>query len=412
MIEFPFSEWLPMVRARKVLGLVSGFALFFGFAAGGFDFEARAVQGQEPAGGQASVTPSGDDLAAAQQEYEQALTELRRLTKEATRARVAYQTGTREESDRHRRDWDAAMEAGERQRGVLEAAALRFISLSPKPSKELVELVNQIHGSYVLGGRWSKAAKVAEYLRVLLAEDDGFLSRDAVAAISSNQFAAAAKFRATYGHLISNMPKEAQQLYSTLPELQEKYNREQKFLDQDAAGEPLPRVVLKTTKGRIELELFENQAPDTVGNFIYLVESGFYTNHNFHRVISGFMAQTGGYGTDKLSRDPGYTIFDEFELAEARHHFQGYVSMANASVPQSASSQFFFTLVPTPHLDGKHTVFGRIISGQDVVESLVKTHEVNREGEEKEIPGVIPDYIISAEVIRKRDHEYKPRKAQ
>ncbi|MFN5710326.1 MAG: hypothetical protein ACK48X_19895, partial [Planctomycetota bacterium] len=137
-----------MVRARKVLGLVSGFALFFGFAAGGFDFEARAVQGQEPAGGQASVTPSGDDLAAAQQEYEQALTELRRLTKEATRARVAYQTGTREESDRHRRDWDAAMEAGERQRGVLEAAALRFISLSPKPSKELVELVNQIHGSY------------------------------------------------------------------------------------------------------------------------------------------------------------------------------------------------------------------------------------------------------------------------
>ena len=404
-------------RARLALtSAVAALTLGLPIAGPSFEF-GRVSLAQDSSSVPASSVPAsstqGDaGLAAAQQEYEQALAELRRLTKDATRARVAYQTGTREESEQHRRDWDAAMEAGERQRGVLEQAAIRVLSLSPKPSKELLELVNQIHGSYVLGGRWSKAEKVAGVLRGPLASDEGFLSRDAIAAISSNHFAEAASFRSTYGHLISEMPKEAQQLFVSLPELQSKYSREQKLLEQDAAGEPLPRVVLKTTKGRIELELFENEAPDTVGNFIQLVESGFYTNLNFHRVISGFMAQTGGYGTDKLTRDPGYTIFDEFELAEARHHFQGYVSMANASVPQSASSQFFFTLVPTPHLDGKHTVFGRIISGQDVLESLVKTHEVDREGEEKEVPGVTPDYIISAEVIRKRDHEYKPRKAQ
>lgn len=405
-----------MSRCFNGLQLVAArsFATFLiGIATLGLSLESVAMLAQDSATAAAGATAgSTTDIAAAQQEYDQALAELRRLTKEATRARVAYQTGTREESEQHRRDWDAAMEAGERQRNVLEAAALRLLSLSPKPAKDLLELVNQIHGSYVLGGRWSKAEKVAEYLRGPLANDEGFLSRDAVAAISSNQFAAAAKFRSTFGHVIAEMPKEAQQLFEVLPELQSKYNREQKFLEQDAAGEPLPRVAIKTTKGRIEVELFEKEAPDTVANFIYLVENGFYTNINFHRVIPGFMAQSGGYGTDKLTRDPGYTIFDEFELAEARHHFQGYLSMANASVPQSASSQFFFTLVPTPHLDGKHTVFGRIISGQEVLESLVKTHEVDREGQEQEIPGVTPDYIISAEVVRKRDHDYKPRKAQ
>ncbi len=352
------------------------------------------------------------EIAAAQKEYDDALAELRKLTKEATRARVAFQAGTREESEAHRREWDAAVEAGERQRNVLEQAALRLLGLRPKPPKELLELVNQIHGSYVLGGQLSRAERVAQALRGPLAEDEGFQSRDAIAAIYSNNFEAAEKFRASYGHLIGEMPAELQQLFASLPELKQKYEREQKFLAEDAAGEPLPRVVLKTTKGRIEVELFEDQAPDTVGNFIYLVQNGFYTNINFHRVIDGFMAQTGGYGTDKLSRDPGYTIFDEYDLAEARHHFQGYLSMANANVPQSASSQFFFTLTPTPHLDGKHTVFGRIISGQEVLESLVKTHQVDREGQEKEIPGITPDYIISAEVIRKRDHEYKPRQAQ
>jgi cyclophilin family peptidyl-prolyl cis-trans isomerase len=174
----------------------------------------------------------------------------------------------------------------------------------------------------------------------------------------------------------------------------------------------LPRVLLKTTKGRIEVELFENQAPDTVGNFIHLVENGFYTNITFHRVIPGFMAQTGGYNTEKMPRDPGYSIFDEYEQKEARDHFQGYLSMANANAPHTGSSQFFLTLVPTPHLDGKHTVFGRIVSGQEVLESLVKTHQLTREGEDKEIPDVTPDAIISAEVLRKRDHEYRPRKVQ
>lgn len=399
--------------ASKRLLLTGSFAtLVIGLAVAGAGLESAVLLGQGSAGGQGAAAQSTEEFGTAQQEYDQALAELRRLTKEATRARVAYQTGTRDESEQHRRDWDAAMEAGERQRSVLEAAALRLFSLSPKPSKDLLELVNQIHGSYVLGGRWSKAEKVAEYLRGPLANDEGFLSLDAVAAISSNQFAAASKFRSTFGHVIAEMPNETQLLFDALPELQEKYSREQKLLEQDAAGEPLPRVALKTTKGRIEVELFEQEAPDTVANFIYLVENGFYTNINFHRVLPGFMAQSGGYGTDKLTRDPGYTIFDEFEVAEARHHFQGYLSMANAAVPQSASSQFFFTLVPTPHLDGKHTVFGRIISGQDVLESLVKTHQVDREGQEQEIPRVTPDYIISAEVIRKRDHDYKPRKAQ
>lgn len=361
---------------------------------------------------QPTTEPSGEDSAAAKRQYDQAVAELRRLTKEATRARIAYQTGPREESEQHRREWDAAMEAGEQQRSVLEAAAMRLLSLSKTPPLELLELVNQIHGSYVLDGRWNKAEKVAEVLRGPLGDNAGFLSRDAIAAISSNHFESAEKFRASFGHLIAEMTDQQQQLFEQLPELIEKYRREQKFLERDATGEPLPRVALKTTKGRIEVELFENEAPDTVGNFIYLVENGFYNELAFHRVIAGFMAQTGGYLPDKRTRDPDYSIFDEYDLKDARNHFQGYLSMANAGAPQTGGSQFFINLVPIPNLDGKHTVFGRVISGQEVVESLVKTHAADKEGAEKPIPGVLPDYIISAEVIRKRNHEYKPRKVR
>jgi cyclophilin family peptidyl-prolyl cis-trans isomerase len=113
-----------------------------------------------------------------------------------------------------------------------------------------------------------------------------------------------------------------------------------------------------------------------------------------------------------MPKDPGYAIYDEYGLQDSREHFQGYLSMANASVPRSASSQFFINFVPTPHLDGRHTVFGRVIEGFDAMESITRTDYKDEEGQQKEIPDVQPDYIISAEVIRKRSHEYTPRKVQ
>ena len=164
-------------------------------------------------------------------------------------------------------------------------------------------------------------------------------------------------------------------------------------------ADDLPRVKIETTKGTIVVELFENEAPNTVANFISLVENQFYNGTPFHRVIPQFMAQ-GGDPTGTGTSGPGYTIECECDLPNARKHFLGSLSMAHAG-KDTGGSQFFLTFRPTEHLDGRHTVFGRVIEGFDVLPKITRT----------EGPQARPtqDKIISAEILRKRDHAYEPK---
>lgn len=171
----------------------------------------------------------------------------------------------------------------------------------------------------------------------------------------------------------------------------------------DADADDRPRVTITTSKGDIVVELFEDDAPNTVANFISLVEKGFYDGTPFHRVIGGFMAQ-GGDPTGTGSGGPGHTIECECDLPTARKHFLGTLSMAHAG-KNTGGSQFFLTFRPTEHLDGKHTVFGRVIDGFDVLPKLTRT-----QGEDGQpAPGVQPDTIVKAKVLRKRDHDYLPK---
>lgn len=123
----------------------------------------------------------------------------------------------------------------------------------------------------------------------------------------------------------------------------------------------------KTERGEIVCELFADDAPMTVENFVNLAGAGFYDGTTFHRVIGGFMAQ-GGDPTGTGSGGPGYSFRDELS-AKRRHEGPGTLSMANAG-PNTNGSQFFLTFAATPHLDGRHTVFGRVTSGMDVLRSL------------------------------------------
>ncbi|PHR94744.1 MAG: peptidylprolyl isomerase [Blastopirellula sp.] len=164
---------------------------------------------------------------------------------------------------------------------------------------------------------------------------------------------------------------------------------------------------METSKGTVLIELFENQAPDTVGNFVSLVEEGHYDGLTFHRVLPGFMAQ-GGCPDGTGGGGPGYNIFcecDERNFPNFRHHFRGTLSMAHAG-KNTGGSQFFLTFKATTHLDGKHTAFGRVVEGLDILEKL------QRIDPSKKTPGVEPDKIIKAEVIRKRDHVYAPKKSR
>jgi len=209
--------------------------------------------------------------------------------------------------------------------------------------------------------------------------------------------------------------QQAQRIIQDCEEQPELWKKELAIRDKEAKADDLPRVVFKTTKGDIVLELFENEAPNTVANFITLVEAKKYDKIKFHRVIPGFMAQGGDPNTlDNDPRNdgqggPGYTIPCECYTPKARMHFQGSLSMAHAG-KDTGGSQFFLTFVPTTHLnwsDGKagssHTVFGRVIEGLDVMLSLKGPDERTGEG---------ADQIISAKVIRKRDHPYVVKKGK
>ncbi len=126
-------------------------------------------------------------------------------------------------------------------------------------------------------------------------------------------------------------------------------------------------ATLNTTQGEIVIELFADRAPRTVNNFVFLARDGFYDGVTFHRVIPDFMAQCGdptGTGTG----GPGYRFEDEFH-PELRHDGAGVLSMANAG-PDTNGSQFFITFGPTPHLDNRHSVFGKVSGGLDVLQKI------------------------------------------
>lgn len=127
-------------------------------------------------------------------------------------------------------------------------------------------------------------------------------------------------------------------------------------------------AVFETNKGTFEIELFEDKTPITTQNFIDLAEKGFYDGVIFHRVIDGFMIQ-GGDPTGTGMGGPGYTIEDEF-LPDLKFTGEGILAMANTGMPHTGGSQFFITLAKTEWLNGRHTIFGKVVKGMDVVRAI------------------------------------------
>ena len=127
----------------------------------------------------------------------------------------------------------------------------------------------------------------------------------------------------------------------------------------------MKKAIIETEKGDIVLELFENDAPNTVANFVKLINKGYYNGLKFHRVIQNFMVQ-GGCPVGNGTGGPGYAIKCEIN---PKKHLAGTLSMAHAG-KDTGGSQFFITHSPQPHLDGVHTVFGQVIEGMDVVNAI------------------------------------------
>jgi cyclophilin family peptidyl-prolyl cis-trans isomerase len=223
-----------------------------------------------------------------------------------------------------------------------------------------------------------------------------------ISAYNTNAYGLAEKYmkKAEEAGVLDRRGKE---LLATIDDTKKKWEVEKAIRDEEEKADDLPRVEFVTTKGPVVIELFENEAPQAVANFINLVEKGFYNGLSFHRVINGFMAQGGDPKGDGTG-GPGYRIACECYNPNHRLHFRGSLSMAHAG-KDTGGSQFFLTFVRTTHLDGKHTVFGRVIEGMDNVSQLERIEPGGHHGKSQ-----TADKIIEAKVLRKRDHSYQPAK--
>jgi len=166
--------------------------------------------------------------------------------------------------------------------------------------------------------------------------------------------------------------------------------------DKTAMKETKTVAVIKTNMGTIEIELFEKQTPRTVGNFVGLANKGYYNGIIFHRVITNFMIQGGDLtGTGTGGQSFYGKKFEDEIVPSLKHDVPGILSMANSG-PNTNGSQFFITLVPTSWLDGKHTVFGKVIAGMDVVQAIGKV-QTSKPGDKP-----LKDVMMEKVTIEKR----------
>jgi cyclophilin family peptidyl-prolyl cis-trans isomerase len=189
---------------------------------------------------------------------------------------------------------------------------------------------------------------------------------------------------------------------------------EHRRFGKDAAGQPLTTIE-STGREEVVVELFENEAPNTVANFLELVSRKYYGGTRFHLALPATMIAGGDPNTkssdpsDDGAGGPGYVIPDEFKSPRARDLFRGSLCMANTG-PHTTGSQFFFALAPPPEKNSRYTVFGRVIQGQDAVDRITRGRTTRALGHYgKIIPG---DLLVRAEVLRKRPHDYRVIKEQ
>ena len=284
----------------------------------------------------------------------------------------------------------------------LEAAARKEYEANPRKDAELEKLLIGMVAYAYRRDDYDAALDLTGFLGTKGCDEPALFVVGGKAAYCADEYESAERYL-TQADQAGKLDEEGKQMLMDLPEQKAAWETEKSIRAKEAEANDLPQVKIETNKGTIVIELFENEAPQTVGNFVSLVEKGFYNRLTFHRVLGGFMAQ-GGDPVGDGSGGPGYEIYCECHKPEYRRHFRGTLSMAHAG-KDTGGSQFFITFRPTTHLNGRHTAFGRVIAGMDVLPKLQR-----RDPQAFNLPE--PDKIVKAEVIRKRDHKYEPVKVQ
>ncbi len=306
------------------------------------------------------------------------------------------------------KQYNDGIEKAKAMEGKLVSAAEDAYAEAPNTDPKITEILVATLADRVMRDDYEEAFELGKTLMDHRCSDKLVPAMAGVAAYCVNEFDLAGPWLKTaeasgaLAEICKLMPKRHYANYPEMIDLTKAgWAKEKKIREAEAKANDLPRVTMKTSAGEIEIELFENEAPNTVLNFITLVDKGFYNNVKFHRVLPGFMAQGGDPNGDG-SGGPGYTIPDENLRPDHRLHFRGSLSMANTGQPNTGGSQFFLTFEPTTYLDGKHAVFGRVIGGIDVLAKLKR-----RDPEDRTVGPA--DTIIEAKVTRRRNHPYDPK---
>lgn len=361
------------------------------------------AEAKEPAAEKTEAEPPAETAESkpAPATFDAKFAEWKDVLKQLRKLRADYMIAEPNEVAEIERQWDELIAKGEAMIPALRETGTQAYLSAPNEDDQLVDFLVKLVAEDVLNDDCESALVLATLLLENGCEKKELYEPVGMAAFGTNDFDKAEEYlkKAKDEDAINDKAKE---LIDELDGFKEDWKKEQEIRQKEAEADDLPRVKLTTSKGDIVIELFENEAPGAVGNFISLVEKEYYNGLTFHRVLDGFMAQ-GGCPRGDGTGGPGYYIKCECHGDNYRKHFRGTLSMAHAG-PDTGGSQFFLTFRPTPHLDGKHTAFGRVVEGMEL---LNKLQRINPEADG---PKPEPDKIVTATVVRKRDHDYEPNK--
>jgi cyclophilin family peptidyl-prolyl cis-trans isomerase len=354
--------------------------------------------------------------------YMKAMSDTRDLVKVCRNISTRFFDDSHAESFEWKEKWAIAAKDLADQRIVLEEAAIDWFFECKKPNMDLLSVLGAISREIYAAGNFELSYKILEKIAKFRPDDIKLMRQMALAGIKCNKFDAGMELVQTQKGLqvIGELERQLDKnMFGMCPTLVENWEREAELRKQEAEADKdnlLPRVKLEIGSDVVVLELFENEAPETVANFISLVESGYYDDSYCAPVVKDIIAQAGFFNRSTGSVPVGYVIKNESILPNARKHFAGSLTMASDGTKDSASTVFGITLVPNPELDWNgekddeisQTVFGRVVEGMQVINTLPATIEIDEETqEENKIKDAEPKIITKATVIRKRNHEYK-----
>lgn len=405
------SKWMAMA-AVGIPGLLFAW-MVGGMSPVAFGQDATASEAPLPAiAPDAGEVPESDTSPLAQA-YRVQLAELKKQMKNLRRKIVEHHTDLSADRDSKLQEWQKVSQAAREASQQFRKAAIDLYRSDPQRYSTVGDLLFGMLKEECEADRFEGMNEVG---KVLVEQKYTNPDLDGIAGLAAFgehdfEFSEQCLRRAIQTGVDTAVPP---QVLQSIEQLKEDWKKELELRAAEARADDLPRVRISTTKGVIVLELFEDDAPETVANFLYLAKNGFYDGRPIFRVLKHFVAQTGCERGDG-SGSAGYTVRGEMKSPRARKHFRGSVAVALGSDPvtqatdyDSGSAQFFFDLLASPPMNGEYCVFGRVIEGMEVLGELTKIDLSSKDAKE-EYAGVNPDSMVRVEIVRQRNSSYIPK---